>query len=370
MPRVAALLLAGLFLGTATCRPATAMQFKPDTSDPKIALISGRGEIIQGDLGRLRAALAAVTSAKNVALLFDSPGGLVAEAEQMGHVIRDNDIAVVIPGNAKCVSACFLLLASALRRFAAGDALVGVHSASESGEETVTSMAVTTAMARVAADFDVPPRIIGKMVSTVPGRVEWLTRDDLIAMGVKILDDSDSHTPAQPPPRQQEHQAAAPPAPAPRPAAAPRPAPAAAPQVAAPAPAPLPPLRRPPAAPASRAPARTAMVAEFQGAYFCGGPTTLTLKVMDAAEGEPRRAVFAFGPTATNPRVAPGAFVIEGRLDLTGGVLDMQPVRGSSQPSGAAMVGLFGHSDDGGRTFAGHVTASLGCTLFTLRRVR
>ena len=135
-----------------------------------------------------------------------------------------------------------------------------------------------------------------------------------------------------------------------------------------PRPVPSAPVALPPLRPALNQP-HPATVAEFQGAYFCGGPTTLTLRVSDIAGDGRRRAAVAFGPTATNPQVRHGAFVLEGRLDLAGGVLDMQPVAGSSQPSGTAMVGLVGRSDDGGKTFAGHVTANIACTLFTLRRV-
>jgi hypothetical protein len=370
VPRArAALAVLAVALGAAA-RPhgAAAMQFTPVPGNDAPAVISGRGEIIKGDLARLRTALAAVPAGHKVALLLDSPGGSVAEAEQMGHVIRDGDIAVAIPDNSLCASACFLLLAAAPRRFAAADALVGVHSASESGEETVESMAVTTAMARIAADFDVPAAILGKMVRTVPGRVEWLTHADLVSMDVKILGEPDAAP---------QHEAAAqpPPAPAhvqPPPPAAVQPAPAApAPKpVAAPAPAPVPANPAVVSLPPLRPAAASAAVAEFQGAYFCGGPTTLSLKVMDAAGDGRRRAVLAVGPTATNPQVVRGAFMLEGRLDLGGGVLDMHPVAGSSQPTGTAMVGLVGRSDDGGKTFAGRVTSDITCTLFTLRRVR
>jgi len=189
--------MAVVLAATAMPRDLAAMQFEPLSSDGDMGVVSGRGEIVQGDADRLRNALAVAPAVKRVALLLDSPGGSVREAAQMGRMIRDGTVTVVIPQNSKCVSACFLLLAGATRRFAATDALVGVHSASESGEETVNSLAVTTAMARAAADFGVPAGILGKMVRTVPGRVEWLTHDDLISMGVEILDENGSPRPAQ-----------------------------------------------------------------------------------------------------------------------------------------------------------------------------
>ena len=62
------------------------------------------------------------------------------------------------------------MLVGVLLLFAAGapsvrspHALIRVHSASDRGEETVGSMAFTTAMAREAASYDVLPAIIGKL---------------------------------------------------------------------------------------------------------------------------------------------------------------------------------------------------------------
>ena len=68
----------------------------------------------------------------------------------------------------------------------ASDALVGVHSASENGEENLTSMGLTTALAREAVAYGVPPATIGKMVGTEPGRIAWLTQSDLKPMGVVL----------------------------------------------------------------------------------------------------------------------------------------------------------------------------------------
>lgn len=343
--------------------PAAAMQFHQVGNDADLVQINGWGEIIQGDADRLRAALAAVGAGRSIALVLDSPGGSVVEGERLAHMIRDNDIAVVIPNNGKCVSACFLLLAAALRRFAEADALVGVHSASESGEETATSMAVTTAMARIAADFDVPPAILGKMVRTVPGRVEWLTHDDLRAMGVRILGEpapaGPNPTPQQPPQRQAV--IVAPPQPMPQPS--PQPAPQPAPQVAPRPPvyAPAPPAFVPPTPPMTT-------VAVFHGAYFCASPTSIILRLSEAGGGGQRRALLSFVPGAAGTGGRQGGFMLEGRVDLGGGVIDLQPVPGSARPSDIALLGLSGRSDDGGRTFTGHVTANTTCSEFTLRR--
>jgi hypothetical protein len=165
---------------------ARAMQFDPVETPPTGLVISGRGPIIKGDAARLEQVLASIPRPP-LALALDSPGGNVAEAHDLAGIISAHRLAVVIPASSQCVSACFLMLAASPRRFAAPDALVGVHSASENGEETDTSLAFTTLMARYAADMGIPPTIIGKMVETTPGRVAWLTREDLASMDVAVL---------------------------------------------------------------------------------------------------------------------------------------------------------------------------------------
>jgi hypothetical protein len=121
-------------------------------------------------------------------LTLDSPGGSVAEAESLAAYVSSGHATVGVLSGAQCSSACFLIFAAGSNRFMEADALLGVHSASLRGEETTSSMAATTLMARDAAALGVPPAIIGKMVQTVPGRMEWLTPHDLALMDVKVLD--------------------------------------------------------------------------------------------------------------------------------------------------------------------------------------
>jgi hypothetical protein len=60
---------------------------------------------------------------------------------------------------------------------------------------------------------------------------------------------------------------------------------------------------------------------------------------------------------------------VEGRIDLTGGTIDLRPMQDSAQMGGLGQVGLQGKSEDGGRTFSGRVTVNPQCTVFTLRRM-
>lgn len=169
---------------------AAAMQFEPIEMNTGDVLIVGRGPIVRGNSDRFIHALgtAAQSGKPLAALALDSPGGSVMEAKQIVATIRERRLTVVLPHNTQCASACFLLLAASPRRLAATDALVGVHSASVDGAETDGSLAVTTLMAREAGDLGVPPAILGKMVVTTPGRVEWLQPADLASMNVTLFD--------------------------------------------------------------------------------------------------------------------------------------------------------------------------------------
>src|SRR4051794_18120878 len=147
--------LAGLGISSlsllAPAQPACAMDFVQTQVTATEAVVSGRGRITPGDADRLRSALAAVPPAlRLIGLTLDSPGGNVAEAKAFAALIRAWALPVAIPHRGLCASACFMLLAAAPRRLAAGDSIIGVHSAAENGAETGTSLAVTMLMARDA----------------------------------------------------------------------------------------------------------------------------------------------------------------------------------------------------------------------------
>jgi hypothetical protein len=324
-----ALLLAG--------ETAAAMQFQQGTAKDGGYFISAQGEIRAGDLLQFRRALAAVPADKRLAgVLVDSPGGDLSEGARLAELIHDSGLAVIVTSHSTCASACFLLLAASPHRFAGVDALVGVHSASvEGGTETTDTMAMTLRMQRAAADYGVPPVILGKIAETTPGHISWLTHEDLAAMGVKIVDDTTDAG------------------------------------ARAPAPAPVAPSRQPALRPPMVKPApQVSAQAEFQGTLFCRqGMAKLSLRVVDSTDSAHRRAVFSFAPMPSGSQLSRGSFLMEGRLDLSGGSIDLRPTQWvSPQPTDFAMVGLSGHSDDGGKTFSGHVMASASCTVFTLKR--
>lgn len=135
-----------------------------------------RGAIVPDDTKRLRNFINSMQAKGDrvIGIALDSPGGLLVEAETLAGEISQRDFGVLIPQGSECSSACFLPFAAAQRRIVGSDALVGIHSASENGEETPHSMTLTTALARDLSGYGVPDAIVGKLVRTPPGRTTWL----------------------------------------------------------------------------------------------------------------------------------------------------------------------------------------------------
>jgi hypothetical protein len=407
--------IAAILLGVAAPHAggALAMRFSAVAVPPDQAILQAAGTIAPGDADRLTSALAELDGSGRtlLAVAVDSGGGNINEAEQMAAIIRTLGLTVMIPDNSVCASACFLLLAASPHRLAAPTARIGVHSASQNGAETGISLAVTTLMARAAANLGVPPAIIGKMVATTPDRVEWLDAPDLALMEVASLG-VDPHTLLRRPP----------------------PAEPAAPadyargqadrrtwnawfgglqgayrqgalfaqsqgmegqEAACYGPdnthrgdftlgcinaqrklAPLIDAMR-----SSReyaggwnsavvaVPARQTVEHIYQGVYFCGSRIgRVTLKVFARSDSARRHALFVFGPHDIGSGIPSGSFTVAGVIDVTGGMLDVSPEEWVSRPPDYGWFGLNGWSDDGGKTFRGALVDSTGCTRFTLAR--
>lgn len=154
--------------------------------------ITVTGMITLGCKARLDRVVADATGKYPKAQLYfvlNSPGGALATAMQMGQIVAADRLPVVVPPNAMCASACFLILAASQTKYVSPSAHVGVHSAAETrpGNETEGSKAVTTDFARILAQLGVPSEIIGRLVETPPGAIYWLTPEELMTMGVRLL---------------------------------------------------------------------------------------------------------------------------------------------------------------------------------------
>ena len=169
-----------------TSSAGQAMNFTFDPLEGKAnrGAIIANGDIQPGDDEKLHGFVAALPGDTVLSgILLSSPGGNLMEGVRMATTIRNTGLTTAAVG--VCASACFLMFAAGTRKLALEGARIGVHSASIEGVETTGSQAVTTQMARQAADLGVPPAIIGKMVTTAAGDIAWLSQDDLRSMNVE-----------------------------------------------------------------------------------------------------------------------------------------------------------------------------------------
>ena len=192
---------AAAFFGVCVASNAAGMDINV-VPGPEVSLVVATGEIARGDAERLRQAVRSQPG-KQVSLLISSPGGSVGEAAQLAEMVSRWRLPVFVGRH--CVSACFLVLAASPERMAVPTSRIGVHSVSRFGAEDETAMAITTAMARAAARYGVPQSIIGRMVTTQPDEVAWLTAAELRAMRVSVVEDAPAQKaavplPATPPP--------------------------------------------------------------------------------------------------------------------------------------------------------------------------
>jgi hypothetical protein len=148
------------------------------------------GEIVPGDSDAFTTTVKQANDAgKFVAnVRLNSEGGNLLEGVKLADAVRFGKMSTNEGKGATCASACFLIFAAGNTKFAAYDAKIGVHGASdENGDETVRSSAATVSMARIAKELGVPSAIIGRMVVTPPDDMVWLTPQDLQSMGTTMV---------------------------------------------------------------------------------------------------------------------------------------------------------------------------------------
>jgi hypothetical protein len=164
---------------------ARAISIEPAKTKSGELALRLQGRIVPGDTARLRAAL---EQQRPVLFVLNSPGGSVIEGRDMARLIRASGGRTMVPANGLCASACFMLFAAAGGKLVQPGAMVGVHSASVAGgNESLDTLGVTTLMARETAAYGVPPAITGRMVTTKPGQMAWLSQSELESMGVRIV---------------------------------------------------------------------------------------------------------------------------------------------------------------------------------------
>lgn len=168
---------------------ASAADLKSSTLKDGRVVIVISGEISPGDSDALESAIKVANDAGKLvtSIRLNSEGGNLLEGVRLAEAVKFAKMTTNVGQGAICASACFLIFAAGENKYANHSAKIGVHGASDRGEETVRSGAATVSMARVAKDLGVPSSIIGRMVVTPPSEMVWLSPGDLQSMGTTMV---------------------------------------------------------------------------------------------------------------------------------------------------------------------------------------
>ncbi len=166
--------------------------------DSATALVLVDGHITPGDAHILQAyiELSRTSTLKLAMVSFNSPGGNLEEGYKLATEIKRARLATEVEAEKICASACFFAFAAGTTKWTAPSARVGVHGAADAnGVQSGTAASATIVMARWAAkELGIPSDIIGKMVTTPPSDIIWLSHAELNSMGAQTLDRSHSGT--------------------------------------------------------------------------------------------------------------------------------------------------------------------------------
>ena len=168
--------------------PACAASFTTAVSEAGQTIVLLDGRIEPGDGTKLHLIVTAMDNQGRAvsALYLNSTGGIGHDDHAMAALVKRFKISTVVADGAECVSACFTVFAAGHKKLAGYHVQIGVHRASQNGEETDASVAATAENAKIIREFGVPPAIVDKLMRTPPGRMAWLTPGDLQSMNVAI----------------------------------------------------------------------------------------------------------------------------------------------------------------------------------------
>jgi ATP-dependent protease ClpP protease subunit len=151
------------------------------------------GDIDQSMVDKVRDALNS-GSHKRVVVVIDSPGGSVASALDIGHMLRDAQAAVWVERSASCASACTLIYAAGVLRTAVGK--IGIHRPSLAEMPRRTDMKsvkeiadhIAAVLRTYAAEMNVSERFVDDMLVVPPEKIWWLSQGELDVYGLGRTD--------------------------------------------------------------------------------------------------------------------------------------------------------------------------------------
>ena len=159
-----------------------AVQDLPQTGGVKIITVIG--ELQSGDDKQFTNI---AVQAKGAVVVFNSPGGSVPAAIQIGKAIRLKGFATLVPDGSLCASACALAWLGGTSRYMTLSAKVGFHAAyiNNSGEKQVSSVA-NALIGSYLNGLGYSEDAIAFFTSAPPEALQWLTFEESARLGIEV----------------------------------------------------------------------------------------------------------------------------------------------------------------------------------------
>ena len=177
-------------------RFSTRLEFSEHVLEEMGNVVLVSGDIAAGDARRFREFIAKLEEAPDFVALH-SPGGLVFEALEIGHYLRQQDLRTTVMPGALCASACPYILAGGNERHVSLRGLVGMH---QHYYEQPKYLPVLFAVEDIQSgqgetmeyliEMDVDPSVMIYSLKTPPDEIYALVEDELVKtrMATKITD--------------------------------------------------------------------------------------------------------------------------------------------------------------------------------------
>jgi hypothetical protein len=181
--------VAGAIVLSIGSSPATAMDYSWRSYSDKI-VIDAVGEIKVDEAKNFIAWVEQSRREWNghraTAIVFNSGGGSVAGGREMGIMIADFHVTTGVAHGGQCSSACVLIWSAGAFKSAGTDSKVGVHMARniEGGDPAVDGTIFTLHWLQKTG---APNSVVVGAMSTKPDDIYWLSQDEMIAWGAKIV---------------------------------------------------------------------------------------------------------------------------------------------------------------------------------------
>jgi hypothetical protein len=177
------LIFTGLLLGIGSLPAQSAtIEVKREAAYP-FAMILVEGEILFGD-EKLFVDVALQASPQAV-VLFNSPGGNIYAATEMGKTIRLKGYDTLVANGFECASACALAWLAGKTRFMEAGAKIGFHAASIEGQETADSVA-NAVVGAYLNELGLSLSAVRYMTAAQPNDIRWLSFADAQMIGLEV----------------------------------------------------------------------------------------------------------------------------------------------------------------------------------------